>query len=147
MKNLIIALLAIFFVSSIQGQSLPKDVEQVYNAAEKEKGKKNYNKAVELHKNVLRSVNYIPSLVSIGDIEMILKPKPNYREAAEYYSKAVEEIANQINLASKKGHIKKLTQLRDEVTPKRNKAQSYVDDFDKAIDKRSGGSRLMDDDE
>lgn len=147
MKNLIIALIAVFFVSQLNGQELPKDVEQVYKGAERLKSKGDYDKAIGAYKEVIRSVKHVPSMISIGDIEMTLKPRPNYRNAAEYYSMAVEELGNQINIAPKKGQKKKLAELREQTVPKMNKAQSYTDDFDNAKDKRQGGSRLMDDED
>jgi tetratricopeptide (TPR) repeat protein len=147
MKNLIIALIAMLFVTQLTAQELPKDVEKVYSEAEKLKSKGDYDQAIKAYKEVIRSVKHVPSMISIGDIEMTLKPRPNYRNAAEYYTMAVEELGNQINLAPKKGEKKKLAELREQTVPKMNKAQSYTDDFDNAKEKRSGGSRLMEDED
>lgn len=146
MKTVIIAILSIFLFSQLNAQELPKDVEKVYKEAEKLKNKKDYDQAISAYKEVLRSVNHVPSMVSIADIEMTLKPRPNYRNAAEYYQAAIDELGHQINIAPKSKDKKRLSEYRSELEPKRNKAQSYTDDADDAKDNREERkNRLMED--
>lgn len=147
MKNLIIAFASLFIFAQLGAQDLPKDVEQVYKGAEKLKSKKDYDQAIGAYKEVLRSVKHVPSMISIGDIEMTLKPRPNYRNAAEYYQMAIDELGHQINIAPKKKDKGRLAKLREEVEPKRNKAQSFTKDADKAKDNRERGNRLLEDDD
>ena len=147
MKKLVILLLNLVFTGFLFAQDLPDDVEKVYKAAERLKSKKELNQAVDAYKEVLRSVNHVPSMVSIGEIEMDMRQPPNYRMAYEYYDKAIKTLESGMASTTKKSEKKYLTEQRDELIPKRNKAKSYVDDFDKAKELKQDGNRLMDDEE
>jgi len=145
MKKLFFLFLSVFLMVQIQGQDLPKDVEQVYKGAEKLKSHKDYDQAIAAYKEVLRSVEHVPSLESIGQIQMELRSMPNYREAYEYYDRAIKELERQINLTDKRREKAELAEYREKLIPKRNKAKSYVDQFDDAKERRQDGNRLMDD--
>ena len=145
MKKLLIFFLPVLLMVQAQGQDLPKDVEQVYKGAEKLKNRKDYDQAIAAYKEVLRSVEHIPSLVSIADIQMELRSQPNYREAYEYYDRAIKEIDKEINATDKRKVKAELAEYREKLVPRRNKAKSYVDDFDKAKERRQDGNRLMED--
>lgn len=147
MKKLVILLLNLVFTGFLFAQDLPDDVEKVYKAAERFKSKKELNQAVDAYKEVLRSVNHVPSMVSIGEIEMDMRQPPNYRMAYEYYDQAIKTLESGMASTTKKSEKKYLTEQRDELIPKRNKAKSYVDDFDKAKELKQDGNRLMDDEE
>jgi len=142
MRKLIAITLFLAFTGIVIGQDLPSDVEKVYKGAEKLKNKKEYKLAIVEYKNVLRSVNHVPSMVSIGQISMELMSPPNYRMAYEYYDMAINELSAQIASADKKKVKAELGQQIEQLTPKRNKAKSYVDDFDKANEKKEDGNRL-----
>jgi tetratricopeptide (TPR) repeat protein len=143
MKKLVVLLLNLVFAGFLFAQELPDDVEKVYKSAERFKSKKELNQAVDAYKEVLRSVNHVPSMVSIGEIEMDLRQPPNYRMAYEYYDQAIKTLESGMASATKKSVKKYLTEQRDELIPKRNKAKSYVDDFDKAKELKQDGNRLM----
>jgi tetratricopeptide (TPR) repeat protein len=147
MKKLVIFLMALVAGTVIiaQEQELPNDVEKVFKGAERLKSKGEYNKALSAYNEVLRSVEHVESLVSCGNIEMELKAKPNYREAFGYYDRAIKEIEHQINIADKRKDKGRWAQLREELVPKRKKAQSYVDQFDDAKEQRERGNRLLED--
>ncbi|MFA6404118.1 MAG: hypothetical protein WCX31_21200 [Salinivirgaceae bacterium] len=147
MKKSFILLVVIAFSGITLAQELPSDVDKVYKGAEKLKNKKEYKLAIVEYKEVLRSVNHVPSMVSIGEISMELMSPPNYRMAYEYYDKAIQELGIQILGASKDKEKARLGQQIEELTPKRNRAKSYVDDFDKAKDKKQEGNRLMEGEE
>jgi|GEM_PF-6941665 hypothetical protein len=147
MKKSFILLVVIAFSGITLAQELPSDVEKVYKGAEKLKSKKEYKLAIVEYKEVLRSVNHVPSMVSIGEISMELMSPPNYRMAYEYYDKAIQELGIQISGASKDKDKARLGQQIEELTPKRNRAKSYVDDFDKSKDKKQEGNRLMEEEE
>lgn len=136
------------FIASVFSQSLPKDVEKVYKAAEKMQSKKEFNKAVELYKEVLRSVpTHYKSMENIGDIEMKLRAKPNYTQAYENYQKAIDVLNSAIPSAEKKKVKKYLIGEKERITPKCNKAKSFAEDFDKAKDNHEKGKRLLDDED
>lgn len=145
MKRLFTVIMCVAFVGFVFAQDLPKDVEKVYKTAEKLKSKKELNQAVAAYKDVLRSVDHVPSMISIADIEMNMRKPPNYRMAYDYYNSAINSIEAGIASTDKRKQKKYLTGMRDELVPKRKKAQSYVKDFDKAKDLKKGGNRLMDD--
>lgn len=144
MRKLLLLLFTVAICGSAYTQQLPKDVQKVYDYAEKLKGKGEYKQAVLKYKEVLRSVNHIPSMISIGDIQMD-RLTPHYREAYEYYEMAINNLNQGIAIADKRSVIKHLTKLRDETIPKRNKAKSFVSDFDKAKEKKHDGHRLLED--
>lgn len=147
MKKLLVLSIALFASTVImaQDQDLPKDVEKVFKGAERLKSKGEYNSALDAYNEVLRSVEHVESLISCGNIEMELKAKPNYREAYGYYDRAIKEIEHQINIASKRKDKGRWALLREELIPKRKKAKSYVDQFDKAKERREKGNRLLED--
>lgn len=147
MKKLIILSIGLAFAGFTFAQELPDDVEKVYKAAERFKSKKELNQAVDAYKEVLRSVSHVPSMVSIANIEMDMRQPPNYRMAYEYYDKAITELENGIAATTKNKEKKYLGEQRDELVPKRNKAKSYVDDFDKAMELKQGGIQLLDEEE
>lgn len=144
MKKLFLLLLMSVFISTAYTQELQKDVQKVYDYAEKLKGKGEYKQAVLKYKEVLRSVSHVPSMISIGDIQMD-RLTPHYREAYEYYDMAINALTQAIPATEKKSAIKYMTKLKDETIPKRNKAKSFVEDFDKAKEQKEGGSRLLED--
>ncbi|MDA3890061.1 MAG: hypothetical protein PF517_00195 [Salinivirgaceae bacterium] len=146
MKKLLILLLSFSFASAILAQDLPNDVKKVYKAAERYKSKKQLNQAVDSYKEVIRSVNHVPSMISIAEIEMDMRQPPNYRVAYEYLDMAIKSLEAGIASSDKKKHKKYLGAMRDELVPKRSKAKSYVDDFDKAKGLKQGGKRLFDED-
>jgi len=143
MKKLFMLFISLAVAGFTFAQELPDDVEKVYKAAEHYKSKKELNQAVDAYKEVLRSVNHVPSMVSIANIEMDMRQPPNYRMAYEYYDKAINELESGIASATKNKEKKYLSEQRDELIPKRNKAKSHVDDFDKAKDLK-GGNNLLD---
>lgn len=147
MRKLIFLWVALAAGTSImaQDQELPKDVEKVFKGAERLKSKGEYNRALEAYNEVLRSVEHVESLVSCGNIEMELKSKPNYRQAYDYYNRAIKEIEHQINIADKRRDKGRWAQLREELIPKRKKANSYVEQFDDAKQRRERGNRLLED--
>lgn len=144
MKRLFFLILNLAVAGFMFAQELPDDVEKVYKSAERYKSKEELNQAVNAYKEVLRSVDHVPSMVSIGEIEMDMRQPPNYRMAYEYYDKAIKTLESQIAAVPKKNQKEKLGEMRDELIPKRNKAKSFVDDFDKAKDLKEGGNSLMD---
>lgn len=145
MKKLLFLLLCASFSLVTIAQELPKDVEKVYKTAEKHKSKKELNQAVDAYKEVIRSVQHVPSMISIGHIEMNMRKPPNYRAAYEYYDMAIRTLEAGIASSDKKKHKKYLGEMRDELVPKRNKCKSYVEDFDKAKQLKQGGKSLLDD--
>ena len=145
MKKLSVLLISIAYAGFVFAQDLPKDVAKVYKGAEHLKSKKELTLAVKAYKEVLRSVNHVPSLISIATIEMEIRTPPNYRVAHEYFNKAIKELESQIATAQKNKVKAKLAKERETLIPKRNKAKSFVDDFDKAKKLKQGGNRLMDD--
>ncbi|MBI9067466.1 MAG: hypothetical protein JEZ09_09255 [Salinivirgaceae bacterium] len=148
MKKIILVLFITTFIGSAYSQSLPKDVEKVYKAAEKMQSKKEFNKSVELYKEVLQSVpDHYQSLENIGDIEMKLRAKPNYTQAFENYQKALDIVNSALSSAEKRKVKKYLSAEKDRITPKCNKAKSFVKDFDKAKENHEKGKRLMDDED
>jgi hypothetical protein len=144
MKKIIFAVL-IMTAIQLQAQQLPKDVEKVYQLAEKQKKHEEYKQAIVTYKEVLRSVEHVASCESIGQIAMELMTPPNYRIAYEFYDRAIKELERQIGATDKKRVKADLAQHIERLIPKRNKAKSYVDDFDKAKDQRQDGNRLMED--
>ncbi len=147
MKKLFILLISIACTGFIFAQDLPKDVEKVYKGAEHLKKKKKLTEAVAAYKEVVRSVNHVPSLVSIATIEMDMRKPPNYRVAYEYYDKAIRELESQIAAASKNRDKSKFAKEREVLIPKRNKAKSFVDDFDEVKELKQGGNRLLEDED
>ena len=147
MKKIFILLIGITCATFIFAQDLPKDVAKVYKGAEHLKSKKKLNEAVAAYKEVIRSVNHVPSMVSIANIEMNMRKPPNYRAAYEYYDMAIKELESQIATASKNKDKAKFAKQREGLIPRRNKAKSFVDDFDKAKDLKKGGSRLLEDED
>jgi tetratricopeptide (TPR) repeat protein len=148
MKNIILILFLSTFIGNSFAQSLPNDVEKIYKAAEKMQSKKEFDKAVDLYKKVLQSVpTHYNSMENIGDIELRLRAKPNYRQAFEYYQKAIDVLNSGISSAEKNKVKKYLTGEKDRITPKFNKAKSHVKDFDKAKDNHEKGKRLLDDED
>jgi len=145
MKRLLLILAVFISALGIKAQQLPDDVQKVFDQAEKFTKKGDYDQAVASYKEVLRSVEHIPSLINAGDIEMKLRPQPNYRAAYDYYTRAIAAIDQGIAGTEKKSVKKYLTNLRTEVIPNQNKAKSYVDDFDKAKELKEGGNRLLED--
>jgi hypothetical protein len=137
MKKLIY-LLFLMVTVSLQAQELPKDVQKLYETAEKQKRHEEYKQAIITYKEVLRSVEHVPSCESIGQIAMELMNPPNYRIAYEYYNRAIVELERQMAATSKKRVKAELAEYRERLIPKRNKAKSYVDDFDKAKETTSG---------
>ncbi len=146
MKKLAVLLISLTFGGLLFAQELPKDVEKVYKEAEHLKSKEKLNEAVAAYKEVLRSVDHVPSMTSIADIEMNMRKPPNYRTAYEYLDKAIKTLESGIAATSKKSQKKYLEKQRDELIPKRNKAKSYVDDFDKAKELKQDGKKLLDED-
>lgn len=144
MKKILILLLSFAFTAVLVAQELPKDVEKVYKKAEKHKSKKELNQAVNAYKEVLRSVAHVPSMISIGEIEMNMRKPANYRMAYEYYDMAIKSLEMGIASTDKKKHKKYLGEMRDEIVPKRNKCKSHVDDFDKSKSLKQKGKRLLD---
>jgi tetratricopeptide (TPR) repeat protein len=145
MKKMFMLMLVLAVYGVSMAQELPPDVEKVYKGAEKLKNKEEYKLAITEYKNVLRSVNHVPSMESIAEIAMELMRPPNYRMAYEYYDKAIQELENQQASASKKKEKENINEHIQLLTPKRNKAKSYVDDFEKAKDKKEDGNRLKED--
>lgn len=145
MKQIFLTLTLMALIGSIFAQELPSDVEKVYKGAEKLKDRKEYKKAINAYKEVLRSVNHIPSMESIAEISMELMTPPNYRMAYEYYDKAINELEQQLAATSKKKDKAQIGSDIQRLTPKRNRAKSYVEDFDKAKDQKKDGNRLMED--
>ena len=143
MKTVLLVLISIMSVGLLSAQELPKDVEKIYKGAEHLKKKKQLNEAVNAYKEVLRSVDHVPSMASIAQIEMEIRTPPNYRTAYKYYDMAITELERQITATDKKKEKYKLAQEHERLTPKRKKAKSHVDDFDKAKDLKKGGMRLM----
>ena len=143
MKKLLILLIGIISVGFLSAQELPKDVEKIYKGAEHLKKKKQLNQAINAYKEVLRSVDHVPSMVSIAQIEMEIRTPPNYRTAYKYYNMAITELERQIATTDKKKDKYKLAQEHERLTPKRKKAKSHVDDFDKAKDLKKDGDRLL----
>jgi hypothetical protein len=84
-------------------------------------------------------------MVSIANIEMNMRKPPNYRAAYEYYNMAIKELESQIATASKNKDKAKFAKQREELIPRRSRAKSFVDDFDKAKELKQGGNRLLDD--
>lgn len=142
MKTLFL-LISIMIVGLLSAQELPKDVEKIYKSAEHLKKKKQLNQAVNAYKEVLRSIDHVPSMVSIAQIEMEIRTPPNYRTAYEYYDMAITELEIQITTTDKKKAKYKLTQEHERLIPKRKKAKSHIDDFDKAKDLKKDGNRLL----
>jgi tetratricopeptide (TPR) repeat protein len=144
MKSTVIILITVFFSSTLFSQELPKDVNKTYKVAEHLKSKKKYKDAIIEYKEVLRSVEHIPSMISIADIDMYKIKPANYREAYKYYDMAISQLNYAISEADKNSQKKYLTNKRDELIPKRKKAKSYVDDFDKAKELKHDGEHLLD---
>jgi len=145
MKKFIIIINLLLFSGFIFAQELPKDVQRVYKGAEHLKSKKRLSEAVAAYKEVLRSVNHVPSMISIADIEMNMRKPPNYRVAYEYYDMAINELNNQIASASKKRVKASLAKQQDQLIPKREKAKSHVSDFDKLREQKKRGQQLLED--
>ncbi|HAN00803.1 MAG TPA: hypothetical protein DCQ26_19585 [Marinilabiliales bacterium] len=145
MKRFLVSIVLLTFIGSVIAQDLPSDVEKVYKGAEKLKSRKEYKSAINAYKEVLRSVSHIPSMESIAEISMELMTPPNYRMAYEYYDKAISELERQLAATTKRKEQTQIGLDIQRLTPKRNKAKSYVDDFDKAKDMKNDGNRLMDD--
>jgi tetratricopeptide (TPR) repeat protein len=143
MKSITLFVMAVIFALTALGQELPKDVEKVYDNAEKLKRQEKYDMAIAEYKEVLRSVSHLPSMIAIADIQMVLRANPNYREAYEYYDLAIQNIDAGIAAASKERDKKYLKEMRTDLVPKRNKAKSYVDQFDGAKENKMKGSRLL----
>ncbi len=144
MKKLVIILLSLFLAGNIYSQDLPKDVQKVFNRAEKLKKKKEYNQAITAYKEVLRSVEHVPSLISAGDIELY-RAKPQHREAYKYYTRAINALDQGI-ASSESGSAKKhMAKLKEETIPKLNKAKTYVDQFERGKQQKEGGNRLLED--
>jgi hypothetical protein len=141
----IIYIVSLLVTAALQAQELPKDVQKLYETAEKQKRHEEYKQAIITYKEVLRSVEHVPSCESIGQIAMELMTPPNYRMAYEYYDRAIVELERQIAATDKRRVKADLAEYRERLIPKRNKAKSYVDDFDKAREQRQDGNRLMDD--
>jgi len=145
MKKFIIIINLLLFSGFIFAQELPKDVQRVYKGAEHLKSKKRLSEAVAAYKEVLRSVNHVPSMISIADIEMNMRKPPNYRVAYEYYDMAINELNNQISSASKKRVKASLAKQQEQLIPKREKAKSHVSDFDKLREQKKRGQQLLED--
>jgi len=145
MKKLFIVFLNVVFALVVVAQDLPKDVEKVYKNAERLKSKKELNPAVAAYKEVLRSVDHVPSMISIAEIEMFMRKPANYRMAYEYYDMAIKALDAGIASATKKSHKKYMTEQRDELIPRRKNAKSHVKDFDNAKEQKMGGKRLLED--
>ena len=143
MKVVLLLIMGVMSIGFLSAQDLPKDVEKVYKGAEHLKKKKQYSQAVSAYKEVLRSVDHVPSMASIGEIEMELRSPPNYREAYEYYNKAIIELERQISATEKKKEKYKLAQEYERLVPKRKRAKTFVDDFDKAKNQKHDGDRLL----
>lgn len=144
MKKFLFVALGLCFSMLAISQELPKDVEKVYKMAEKHKSKNELNQAVNAYKEVIRSVPHVPSMISIGDIEMNMRKPPNYRAAHEYYDMAIRSLEAGIAASDKKKHKKYLGDMRDELVPKRSKCKSYMNDFDKAKQLKQSGKSLLD---
>jgi predicted nucleic acid-binding Zn-ribbon protein len=147
MKKLLVIIAVLFSGFLAKSQDLPKDVEKVYKGAEKLKSRKDYQDAVAAYKEVLRSVNHVPSMVSIAEIEMDLKPSPNYTIAYDYLDKAIRELELQISAAKKNKEKAFLGKEIQRLTPKRNKAKSHVDDYNKLRENKQDGKRLLEDED
>lgn len=146
MKKSLLLMLVLALLGNIYSQELPKDVAKVFAKAEKYQKKKQWDNAVDGYKEVLRSVpSHYKSMENIGDIEMKLRPKPNYRPAYEYYQKAIDVLDAGISQSDKKKVKKYLAEEKKRIEPKRNKAKSHVKDFDRAKQNHEKGNRLMDD--
>lgn len=146
MKTLLLLLISVMTLGFVNAQDLPKDVAKIYKGAEHLKKKKELNQAVDAYKEVLRNVDHVPSMASIGQIEMEIRTPPNYRVAYKYYNMAITELERQIAITKKDKDKYKLAKERERLIPKRKKAKSHVDDFDKAKQLKQGGNRLMDED-
>jgi len=144
MKQTFVILLMAFVSIYVNAQDLPKDVNKIYKAAEHLKSKKRLKEAVEVYKEVLRSNDHIPSMISIADIDMYMYNPPNYREAYKYYDMAINQLNYAISSVDKNSQKKYLTKKRDELIPKRKKAKWYVDNFDKAKEQKHNGEHLLD---
>jgi hypothetical protein len=144
MKRIIFAVL-FMAAFSLQAQELPKDVQKLFEQAEKQKKHEEYKQAIVTYKEVLRSVEHVASCESIGQIAMELMTPPNYRMAYEFYDRAITELERQMTATDKKRIKAELAEHIERLIPKRNKAKSYVDDFDKAKEQRQDGNRLMED--
>lgn len=143
MKKIIIILAALLTSVCTIGQELPDDVEKVFENAEKLQNKGKWDMAIAEYKQVLRSVAHVPSMKAIGLIQLELRPGPNYREAYEYLDMAINTLQAGKN-ATDKNKVKKYLQSQiDELVPKRNKAKSYVDQFDNAKGQKNDGRRLL----
>ncbi len=144
MKTLMIIILSLCVSTSIFSQDLPKDVKKVFNSAEKLKKKKEYNKAIAAYKDVLRSVEHVPSLISAGDIELY-RAKPQHREAYKYYTRAIAALDQGIAISESSSAKQHMSKLKTETIPKQKKAKSYLDQFERGKQQKEGGNRLLDD--
>jgi tetratricopeptide (TPR) repeat protein len=147
MKKLIVVCFLLVPMLMLQAQDLPKDVEKVYKGAERLKSRKDYQQAIAAYKEVLRSVNHVPSMVAIAEIEMDLKPQPTYSIAFEYLDKAIRELEMQLSTAKKNKDKAQIAQEIQRLKPKWNKAKSYVEDFDELRDNKEKGQRLLEDED
>lgn len=146
MKKSLFILLIFALFGTLSAQTLPKDVAKVYKSAEKLKSKKQYDRAVEAYKEVLKSVpGHYKSMESIGDIEMKLRARPNYRNAFEYYQKALNALDAGIAGTDKKKVQQYLQNEKKRIVPNFNKAKAETEAFNKAKSNRAKGNRLMDD--
>jgi hypothetical protein len=143
MKKLIIVINLLILSGFIFAQELPKDVQRVYKGAEHLKSKKKLSEAVAAYKEVLRSVDHVPSMISIADIEMNMRKPPNYSVAYKYYDMAINELDKQIASTSKKRVKASLAKQIDELIPKRKKAKSHVSDFDKLREQKKHGQQML----
>lgn len=144
MKKFILIGIAILLFSGLQAQDLPKEVQKVFDQAEKYHKKKNYDQALKAYKEVLRSMEHLPSLIAAGDVQFYRKPA-QYRSALEFYTRALAACDAGISATDKKSVKKYLNEKKTEITPRRNKAQSHVDDFEKIRGNKDNGNRLLDD--
>lgn len=144
MKKYLLILLSVFVIGTLNAQDLPKEVQKVFEKAEKHAKKKEYSQALAAYKEVLRSGEHLPSLIGAGDLQFYRKP-PQYRSALEFYERALSACDAGIAATNKKSVKKYLKEKKEEITPRKNKAQSHVNDFDKQRGNTNNGKRLLDD--
>ncbi len=139
----ILIVIALFAAGTVCAQDLSKDVSKELKLAEHHRSKKEANEAIMAYKEVIRSYAHIESMEAIGDINMKERAIPKYTEACEYYQMALDELSKQIAAADKKSDKAKLGKDYQRIEPKRNKACSYVEDYEEMKEEKKAGSRLL----
>jgi len=144
MKKSLLILLSIFLLGSLSAQDLPKEVQKVFDKAEKHAKKKEYIEALAAYKEVLRSMEHVPSLIGAGDVQFYRKP-PMYTSATEFYGRAIAALDAGIAGTDKKSVKKVMENKKAEIVPRFNKSKSHAKDFNKSKSLKQDGNRLLDD--